>query len=150
SPTHYAWYCESEILADYYFRRTIYVSVVLVLTMMVLVAVFASIRRQLSLERTNRRFDMALENMTHGLCMFDAQKRLFVSNKRYAELYCLPPKLLKIGTSHRAIVEHRVKNGIFADENDAGGRGQSSATEITTQVKQLADGRVIRIVRQPI
>src|SRR5262249_40413174 len=64
---------ESEILADYYFRRTIYVSVVLVLTLMVLVAVFASIRRQLSLERTNRRFDMALENMTHGLCMFDAQ-----------------------------------------------------------------------------
>ncbi len=38
-----------------------------------LVTMIASIRRQLSLEQTNLRFDTALENMTHGLCMFDAR-----------------------------------------------------------------------------
>src|ERR1700704_1261209 len=32
------------------------------------------------------RFDTALNNMPHGLCMFDAERRAAVSNKRLAEL----------------------------------------------------------------
>jgi len=89
--------------------------------------------------------------------MFDAQKRLVVSNKRYADLYRLPPELLKIGTPHQVIIAHRVTNRIFADEKDAGAvdtkrdaLDQSSSGEISSRVKELADGRLVRIVRKPM
>src|SRR5262249_58836819 len=45
-------------------------------------------------------------------------------------------------------IAHRVANRIFADEKDAGGK--SSSAEISSQVKELADGRLIRIVRKPM
>ena len=61
-----------------------------------------SIPGSLSLEQTNLRFSAALENMTHGLCMFDVGQALLVCNQRYAELYRLPPELLKIGTPQRS------------------------------------------------
>src|SRR5439155_22759671 len=67
---------EHEIFANYDRRRMIYFSVVAVLTLLVLMTMATGIRRQLSLEQTNFRFNTALENITHGLCMFDAKKRL--------------------------------------------------------------------------
>jgi diguanylate cyclase (GGDEF)-like protein len=36
------------------------------------------------------RFDTALNNMPHGLCMFDANRRLVVANKRLADLMQIP------------------------------------------------------------
>ena len=53
----------------------------------------------MSIEETNLRFNTALENLTHGLCMFDGDKRLVVWNERYANLYRLPPELLKVGAT---------------------------------------------------
>src|SRR6202166_1724972 len=94
-------------------RRAILLPVVLIFTFLELIAIIASIRRQSSLERTNLRFDTALKNMTHGLCMFDADKRLVIWNDRYANLYRLPPELLKVGATHEAIIAHRVKNGLL-------------------------------------
>lgn len=46
-------------------------------------AVIAS--RDVSLLAT--RFNTALNNMPHGLCMFDAERRLVVANSRFAELF---------------------------------------------------------------
>ena len=86
-------------------RRAIYLPVVVALTLLELGAMIASIRRQLSLEQTNLRFNTALENMTHGLCMFDGAKRLVICNERYASLYRLPPELLKVG--HHARSDYR-------------------------------------------
>ena len=39
------------------------------------------------LREQSLRFDVALSNMSQGLCMFDAEQRLIVCNRRYAELY---------------------------------------------------------------
>jgi hypothetical protein len=111
----------------------------------------------LSLEQTNNRFSSALENMTHGLCMFDAEKRLVICNERYADLYHLPPELLKVGTPHQAIIAHRVANHVFADEKDGDATytqhdasSPSSSEDISSRVKELSDGRLIRIVRKPM
>jgi methyl-accepting chemotaxis protein len=98
--------------------------------------------------QTNLRLGTALDSMAHGLCMFDDANRLVACNKRYGELYQLPPDLLKVGTSHEAIVAHRITNGIFAEEREAGG-GQTSHG-MSARVKQLANGRMIRIVRKPL
>ena len=95
---------QHETLAAAEQRRAIYVAIAIVLTLLELATMVASIRRQLSLEQTNLRFDTALENMTHGLCMFDADKRLVICNDRYGSLYRLPPELLRAGTTHEAII----------------------------------------------
>jgi len=39
----------------------------------------------------NMRFDTALNNMPHGLCMFDADQRFVVSNSRFIELLDIDP-----------------------------------------------------------
>jgi PAS domain-containing protein len=67
-------------LAEPQAREPIFLPMVVLLTLLELITMAASIRRQLSLEQTNVRFDTALENMTHGLCMFDRDKRLVICN----------------------------------------------------------------------
>jgi methyl-accepting chemotaxis protein len=138
-------------------RLTIFLPVVLFLTLLELITMAVSIHRRLSIEQTNMRFDTALENMTHGLCMFDAGKRLVICNERYASLYRLPPELLKIGTPHEAIIAHRVMNGLLKGEKNAGAvdqklgaLGQHSSEKISSRIDELADGSLIRVIRQPM
>jgi len=147
----------NDIFADYERRRTIYLLVVVVLTLLALIAIAVNIRRQQSLEQTNLRLDAALENMTHGLCMFDANKRLVICNKRYGNLYRLPPELLKPGTPHRLIIAHRIENGILAGETNAGAVDKKldaldrrSSDQTPTRIDELADGRLICVIRQPM
>ncbi|WP_165982833.1 putative bifunctional diguanylate cyclase/phosphodiesterase [Dankookia rubra] len=45
------------------------------------------------LHTQNARFDAALNNMSQALCMVDAERRLIVCNRRYVELFTLPPSL---------------------------------------------------------
>jgi methyl-accepting chemotaxis protein len=153
----YLFPAEHHVFADYESQRTAYIIIAATLTLLALIAITAGIRRQSSLEQTNLRFSTALENMTHGLCMFDAEKRLVVCNKSYADLYRLPPELLKIGTPHQAIIAIRTTNQVFSNEKDAGpmyktsdASGRLSSNEVSSRVKELADGRLIRVVRKPM
>jgi methyl-accepting chemotaxis protein len=138
-------------------RRAILLPFVIVFTLLELFTMIASIRRQLSLEQTNVRFNTALENMTHGLCMFDGDKRLVICNERYASLYRLPPELLKAGATHEAIIAHRVTNGLLKGETSTGAvdkklgaLGRHSSEKISSRIDELADGRLIRVTRQPM
>ncbi len=110
-----------------------------------------------SLELTNRRFDTALENMTHGICMFDASKRLVVCNRQYANLYRLPPELQQVGTTHEAIIAHRVLNGLLVGGSNASAVEKKLESldrlplnEPSVRIDELADGRLIRVIRQPM
>jgi methyl-accepting chemotaxis protein len=138
-------------------RRALFIPVVIVLTVLELIVMATSIRRQVSVEETNLRFNTALENLTHGLCMFDADKRLVVWNERYANLYRLPPELLKVGARHEDIIGHRVRHGILKGETSAGAVDKKlgaldkmSANKVSSRVDELADGRLIRVTRQPM
>ena len=138
-------------------RQAIFLPIVAVLTVLELITLAANIRRQWSLEQTNMRFDTALENMTHGLCMFGPDKRLVICNARYASLYRLPPELLKVGTTHEAIIRHRVVNGVLKGNKSAtavdeklGSLKQHSAETVSSRIDELTDGRLIRVTRQPM
>ena len=63
------------------------------------------------LEAMNVRFDAALNNMSQGLCMFDAEQRVVVSNARYGEIYHLTLDQIKPGTSLAQILEYRRQQG---------------------------------------
>jgi PAS domain-containing protein len=60
-----------------------------------------------TLRVTNARFFAALAHMSQGLCMFDREQRLLVSNDRFADLYGVPSDLLAPGCSLSSILEQR-------------------------------------------
>jgi len=102
-----------------------------------------------------RRFDVALNNMTHGLCMFDADMRLIVSNGRYAEMFNLPPDLVRPGMSVREVMAQSVAIGnyrhttVTADELYDSYVKSLHAGDMNIQ-RHLADGRIIKITHQPM
>jgi PAS domain-containing protein len=58
-----------------------------------------------------QQLEAALDNMSQGLCMFDAEQRLVVSNARYSDIYNLGPGQVRPGTPFLEILEHCVRNG---------------------------------------
>jgi methyl-accepting chemotaxis protein len=98
------------------------------------------------------RFNAALHNMSQGLCMFDADKRLVVCNERYARLYSLPPELVAPGASHEAIIRHRIASGILAlsEQEQFKALNRHSPDAVSSRVDKLSDGRQIKIVRAPM
>ena len=45
----------------------------------------------------NRRLSTAVDNMSQGLCMFDAQGRIVLVNRRYIDMYRLSPQIVRAG-----------------------------------------------------
>ena len=64
-----------------------------------------------SLARKNRILEVTLENMAHGLCMFDSEQRLIVCNARYTKMYGLGRNEMRPGMTLRTILEARVAAG---------------------------------------
>ena len=62
------------------------------------------------------RFDAALNNMPHGLCMFDSEGRIVVSNQRLSQLMGLPSSELK-GLNLRCLLERSVEAGLISEVN---------------------------------
>ena len=67
------------------------------------------------LAEQNFRFDTALANMSHGLCMFDSTHRLVVWNRRFCEIYKLPPEVLSPGITIRKLIELSAARGNYPD-----------------------------------
>jgi len=101
----------------------------------------------------NRRMRVALNNMSQGLCMFDRNERLLVSNSRYAEMYNLPPEVVRPGTTLTSLLEHRVGNGSFTRSIEDYRRellaSMAQSGTKSTEVKS-ADGRVILVINRPM
>jgi PAS domain S-box-containing protein len=109
------------------------------------------------LNKRNRQFDAALNNMSQGLCMFDAAKRLVICNARYGQMYRLPPELQESGTPHDTIVAHRVLNGLLKGEKSdravqqrIAALAKLPADAKSARIDELADGRLICVTREPM
>lgn len=98
---------------------------------------------------------LTLANMSQGLGMFDARGALMVWNRRFIDLYRLPPDEVKEGTDFRDLVAMRHRCGTLnvgsevAPYADQVLQGLASAG-VTREISRLADGRVIRIVRTAV
>jgi diguanylate cyclase (GGDEF)-like protein len=116
--------------------------------------VTASMQREELLRAQNFRFDTALNNMSHGLCMFDAQHRLVVCNENFGQIYGLPPDLMTPGASLRQIVQHRVDQGLYVADGQDNQTQQLfaavSQNSASTRVTELTDGRAIVIKHRPM
>jgi diguanylate cyclase (GGDEF)-like protein/PAS domain S-box-containing protein len=105
-------------------------------------------RSKQSLERTNHLLQTALQNMAHGLCMFDEDLRIVICNDRYAKMYGLQPEQTKPGTALRSILEARVRAGSISANPEQyissrlakAGSGESHYSE-----NELSEGRIYAV-----
>ncbi|MBB4440709.1 MULTISPECIES: EAL domain-containing protein [Rhizobium] len=110
-------------------------------------------RLERSLAEQRGLFDTALDNMPHGLCMFDADKNLMLCNAAYARLYCLPEQLTRSGTPLHDILDYRQTLGnapahresYFDVVVEAALKGSTASQNIA-----LMDGRVVKISHKPM
>jgi diguanylate cyclase (GGDEF)-like protein len=104
-------------------------------------------RRQLlnELRVQNTRFEAALENMSQGLCLLDAENKLIVSNRRFQQLYQLPDSSLRAGTH---VGEVLAASAVLDDA--AAYLTLLAAHHYDFQRQELNNGRIIAIVHQPL
>jgi diguanylate cyclase (GGDEF)-like protein len=62
-------------------------------------------------EQQANRFDIALNNMSHGLCMLDEQNRLQVWNERFLELLHLKDMPVRVGMPATRLLRHSIRAG---------------------------------------
>ncbi|HEY3029447.1 MAG TPA: EAL domain-containing protein, partial [Bradyrhizobium sp.] len=102
----------------------------------------------------NLQFDSAINNMSHGLCFFDAAHRLIVCNDRYVEMYDLPRDRIGPGTSLAEIVDMRFEAGSFpamSKEEYLHWRAKVAiSAEPTDSVVELRNGRTFKIRHRPM
>jgi diguanylate cyclase (GGDEF)-like protein len=97
--------------------------------------------------------DMVLNNMSQGVLMFASDTRLIFCNRRYIEIYGLPPEAAKPGGTLRQLLEHRIAVNMFSgdpDEYIADLLGKIARGKTTDDAVKLSDGRVISIVNKPM
>jgi len=101
----------------------------------------------------NIRMRVALDNMSQGLCMFDRNEKLVVSNRRYRDMYKLPAEVAKPGISLAELLQYRVASGSFAHDSENYRRdllasiaqGHTTTNEVTS-----ADGAIIVVINRPM
>jgi len=91
--------------------------------------------------------DAALENMSQGLCMFEADGRVLLFNERFAKMTGFTPAAVK-GLSLLDLVKSRVLPG-SPEEFVAQVVAAMRAGKTNTRVVETSDGRTLRIVEQP-
>jgi len=111
--------------------------------------------RTRELEIQNVRFDAAINNMSHGLTMFDGDARLIVCNRQYAEIYNLTPEQLRPGTSFWDMLRNGAEDlpAQLPEEQQAREDLMRSVIEGGRPFREhikLPDGRVIAAVHHPM
>lgn len=100
-----------------------------------------------------QRFDAALNNMPHGLSMFDADRRLIVCNRKYKEMYRLPAHLAVPGTLYEDIIRYRQDTNQEVSDRalyEREARDRADRNKAMHYRKPLMDGRIIQIDFEPM
>jgi PAS domain-containing protein len=108
----------------------------------------ARLRNEESLRQQNLLFDAALNNMSQGLCMFDADQRLIVCNEQYIKIFDADRNLIRPGVTLHEILADGVRRGLHsetADDMMARRRALLAQGRPVVYAKALADGRTIEM-----
>ena len=107
-----------------------------------------------SLRIRNLQFDTAINNMSQGLCFFDAAHRLIVCNDRYVDMYDLPRDRVGPGTPLTEIVDMRFEVDSFPEmsrEEYLHWRNKVAiSAEPTDSIVELKNGRTFKIRHRPM
>ena len=110
-------------------------------------------RQTRQLESANIQIDAALNNITHGLCMFDGDARVVVVNDRYITMYGLSRDIIRPGCTLKQLIEHRRDVGLFNGDPEQYCKEiieTISHGKISSQLIETTDGRTIYAVQHPM
>jgi diguanylate cyclase (GGDEF)-like protein/PAS domain S-box-containing protein len=110
-------------------------------------------RFQRTLRLEKRKLDIAISNMSLGLIMFDADRRIVLRNRRYCELYGLPPEIVRPGLSFRDLLILRRQTGSLledVDETLSQFLGSLAERGVVSFLHRPAPGRIVRIVSESL
>ncbi len=149
----------SAALADWREQIAILVAVTALAVLAITALLFLIVRKlsqqhraskqRLSLEK--QRLDTAVNNMTQGLLLFDADQKLVICNKRYLDMYGLSADVVKPGCSFREVIAHRRDSGSFVGDIDPYiGSVLRDITKRNAMVITTPDGRSIQVVNEPV
>ncbi len=109
--------------------------------------------QEANLRQINLRLDAALDNMSQGLCLFDAQNHLEVVNRRFFEIFGLSRDQIQPGITFDAVLELSEtrwnRNGEGTTKLLVEQAAFMSRHEPGTHYYELSDGRVIASVYSP-
>ncbi|MCJ2015506.1 EAL domain-containing protein [Methylobacterium sp. J-076] len=108
--------------------------------------------QEAQLRQTNLRLDAALDNMSQGLCLFDADDRLMVVNRRYAQIYGLPADAILPGMTAEQVL-HVSLAGSGGHTRELPGPSQGGADPFAGSggfpiTQELTNGKVIAVERR--
>lgn len=127
------------------------------LTVAAEVATRQSLSRQLGLAsreaaENSRQLQAALESMSQGVCLFDADERIVMRNDRFLNLYGLPADRVCVGMSFRELIGLCAEFGIAPEQSSGalsmacvGDADQklSNGSHFRLSQRRLADGGMI-------
>ena len=113
------------------------------------------LKRLRDLEAQTMRFNAAINNMSQGLSMFDADRCLVACNTSFMRLYLLPAELAQPGTPFFDILRHRERLDLLERGENAemtlGRVEQALATQSAFKsVVTMSTGQVVMINHQPL
>ena len=106
-----------------------------------------------AIRKQDQQIHAALENISQGLCMFDASKRLIICNKQYADTYGLSEELTRPGTPFQAILEYTITKGMLPNDCTAFLKVRLNDVSVNAPyqtINRLRDGRYIAVVHRPL
>jgi diguanylate cyclase (GGDEF)-like protein len=130
-----AWSSQIRLLALITVAAIAVVALVLLFIAREMLSAFAKSERRVARER--EKLDLAVNNMSQGLLLYDAHQRLEICNRSYLEMFGLSSDVIKPGCSFREVVSHRRATGSFTGDVEA---------YCTAIENDLAAGRVARML----
>ena len=101
-----------------------------------------------------QRYEVALNNLSQGVCFFDCAQRLILANRRYAEIYNLPAGSVRPGMTLGEVVDLRFAAGTFPNMTREEYLAWRAAIAISDQsndsIVELKSGQVISIHHRPM
>ncbi len=98
----------------------------------------------------NAGYAPALENMSHGLCIFDACNRLVIANSQYRAIYGLPEELVRPGTAmsriFRAVQGWETRRGGQDRDGARGVRLAPTPGASLRSERTLENGRIVEVI----
>jgi diguanylate cyclase (GGDEF)-like protein len=142
---------ENAIYARYQSRQKIYLSVVLLITLIVLATSSYHWRRQQALERTQRelrdtasKFEDAMRALPQGLSMFDGNDNLIAYNRQWIDLYGLRPEEIRIGMTFHELFRRQTST-VDVDVYLSDLKSRLAKSELVSNTVTFPDDRVVYI-----
>jgi PAS domain-containing protein len=104
---------------------------------------------RLLLSRQTERLMIAFENIREGLGMYDSNERVVMMNRRYAEMYRIPPELQRPGTEFSTLLTYWREIGLLAGQQSREIRTVIDASRSGGRFQlDLLDGRTYEVNEQ--